>query len=222
MEPLEAALREWHDRVSARGRAMATGSARLESCPRAREERERKLPLSSFLLYRAVMPEAASAAAVRVTIGDSEFDRDTAVTRRAPGVYDIDLSAGWTIISAVNGGYLLAVLGRALGDALPHPDPFTISAHYLTASRPGPAVVRTETVRTGRSLSTGQASLLQYDDEGNEVERIRVLASYGDLDALPDDVRTSAKRPRCRRWTSASARRTAPPRSRAARPSPTG
>ncbi|MFI9174665.1 thioesterase family protein [Streptomyces lincolnensis] len=138
------------------------------------------------------MPEAAT---VRATIGDSEFDRDTAVVRRAPGVYDIDLSAGWTIISAVNGGYLLAVLGRALADALPHADPFTISAHYLTASHPGPAVVRTDVVRTGRTLSTGQASLFQYDDQGREIERIRVLASYGDLDALPDDVRTTAKPP---------------------------
>jgi len=145
------------------------------------------------------MREAASApaatTATRATIGDSEFDRDTAVTRRAPGVYDIDLSAGWTIISAVNGGYLLAVLGRALADALPHSDPFTISAHYLTASQPGPAVIRTDTVRTGRTLSTGQASLFQYDDEGREVERIRVLASYGDLDTLPDDVRTTARPP---------------------------
>ncbi|MEU3279710.1 thioesterase family protein [Streptomyces antibioticus] len=141
------------------------------------------------------MSEAATAAAPRATIGDSEFDRDTALTRRAPGVYDIDLSAGWTIISAVNGGYLLAVLGRALADALPHQDPFTISAHYLTASRPGPAVVRTDVVRGGRTLSTGTASLLQYDEQGNEVERIRVLASYGDLGALPDDVRTTAKPP---------------------------
>ncbi|MFE7810877.1 thioesterase family protein [Streptomyces sp. NPDC057433] len=141
------------------------------------------------------MPEAASAAAVRATIGDSEFDRDTAVVPREPGVYDADLSAGWTIISAVNGGYLLAVLGRALADALPHPDPFTLTAHYLTASQPGPAVVRTQTVRTGRTLSTGQASLFQTDDRGREVERIRLLASYGDLDALPDDVRTSAEPP---------------------------
>lgn len=133
--------------------------------------------------------------AVQATIGDSEFDRDTTVTLREPGVYETDLSAGWTIVNALNGGYLLAVLGRALADALPHPDPFTVSAHYLTASRPGPAVVRTETVRTGRTLSTGQASLFQYDDEGREVERIRVLASYGDLDALPDDVRTSARPP---------------------------
>jgi hypothetical protein len=141
------------------------------------------------------MPEGASAPAAPAVIGASEFDRDTAVTRRAPGVYDIDLSAGWTIISAVNGGYLLAVLGRALADTLPHPDPFTITAHYLTASHPGPAVVRTETVRTGRTLSTGQASLYQYDDHGNEVERIRVLASYGDLADLPDDVRTTATPP---------------------------
>ncbi len=141
------------------------------------------------------MPEAASAQTARATIGDSEFDRDTAVTRRAPGVYDTELSAGWTIINAVNGGYLLAVLGRALADALPHGDPFSVSAHYLTASRPGPAVVRTDVVRTGRSLSTGTASLFQYDDEGQEVERIRVLASYGDLDALPDDVRTTAEPP---------------------------
>ncbi|MEU3249368.1 thioesterase family protein [Streptomyces sp. NPDC006997] len=133
--------------------------------------------------------------ATPASVGSSEFDRDTAVTRRAPGVYDIDLSDGWTIINAVNGGYLLAVLGRALADALPHPDPFTISAHYLTASQPGPAVVRTETVRTGRTLSTGQASLFQCDDQGAEVERIRVLASYGDLGALPDDVRTSARPP---------------------------
>ncbi|MFJ6659312.1 thioesterase family protein [Streptomyces sp. NPDC091377] len=135
------------------------------------------------------------AQASQATIGDSEFDRDTALVRRSEGVYDIDLSTGWTIFNAVNGGFLLAVVGRALGDALPHADPFSISAHYLTASQPGPAVVRTDVVRTGRTLSTGQASLFQYDDRGQEVERLRVLASYGDLDALPDEVHTSVKPP---------------------------
>ncbi|MCX4829479.1 thioesterase family protein [Streptomyces sp. NBC_01016] len=143
------------------------------------------------------MADAVSTQSRPAVIGDSEFDRDTAVTRRAgePGVYDIDLSAGWTIINALNGGYLLAVLGRALADALPHDDPFTISAHYLTASAPGPAVIRTDVARSGRTLSTGQASLFQFAEDGSEVERIRVIASYGDLDALPDDVRTSAEAP---------------------------
>ncbi|SHM72775.1 thioesterase family protein [Actinacidiphila paucisporea] len=136
-------------------------------------------------------------ATARAAIGDSEFDRDTAVVARPgePGTYDSELSAGWTIIRAVNGGYLLAVVGRALRAALPHPDPITITAHYLTASEPGPAVIRTETVRAGRTMSTGQASLFQRDEEGREVERIRVVAGYGDLAALPDDVRTSATPP---------------------------
>ncbi|MFJ2813905.1 thioesterase family protein [Streptomyces sp. NPDC087294] len=141
------------------------------------------------------MSDAAFLPAVRAPIGAGEFDRDSALTPRGPGVYDIDLGHGWTILDTVNGGFLLAVVGRALGDALPHPDPFTVSAHYLTATVPGPAVVRTETIRAGRTLSTGQASLFQYDENGAEVERIRVLASYGDLDALPDDVRTTARPP---------------------------
>ncbi|MGD3105871.1 thioesterase family protein [Streptomyces sp. YGL11-2] len=129
------------------------------------------------------------------TVGNSEFDRDTAVVRRATGAYDTHLSAGWTIINAVNGGYLLALMGRALGDTLPHPDPLTVTAHYLTASVPGPAVIRTEVVRTGRTLSTGTASLVQFAEDGTEVERLRVLAAYGDLTTLPDDVRTTAKPP---------------------------
>jgi Thioesterase-like superfamily len=136
-------------------------------------------------------------AAAPAAIGDSEFDRDTAVTARPgePGTYDSVLSAGWTIVSAVNGGYLLAMAGRALRDALPHADPITITAHYLTASQPGPAVIRTQVVRTGRTMSTGQASLFQRDADGREVERLRVIAGYGDLDALPAEVRTTATPP---------------------------
>ncbi|QNE74796.1 thioesterase family protein [Streptomyces finlayi] len=142
------------------------------------------------------MAQAAQMAqTAQATIGDSEFDRDTAVTLREEGVYDAELSAGWTIIHAVNGGYLLAMLGRALGQSLPHSDPFSVSAHYLTASVPGPAVIRTQVVRTGRTLSTGQASLFQYAEDGTETERIRVLATYGDLEALTDDIRTSAQPP---------------------------
>ncbi|MEU9747544.1 thioesterase family protein [Streptomyces niveus] len=136
---------------------------------------------------------AQGAREAQASATDSEFDRDTSVTLREPGVYDADLSEGWTILSAVNGGYLLAIVARALRDALPHPDPFTVTAHYLTPSKPGPAVVRTEAVRTGRTLATGQASLFQYEADGTEVERVRVLAAYGALDSLDDDVHTSVK-----------------------------
>ncbi|WP_130798787.1 thioesterase family protein [Streptomyces otsuchiensis] len=141
--------------------------------------------------------------AIRIPEGDHlpEFDRDTALVPGAPGapgapgVFDAEISAGWSIVGAVNGGYLKAILGRALAATLPHPDPFTATAHYLSATRPGPAVVRASVIRAGRTLSTGTVSLVQAAPDGSEVERIRMLATYGELDALPDDVRTGAKPP---------------------------
>jgi hypothetical protein len=123
----------------------------------------------------------------------SEFDRDTAVRRTAPGEYRAELSGGWAIGHALNGGYLLAVAGRALADALPHPHPLSVGVHYLSATAAGPAVVRTGVARAGRSMSTGSASLYQTGADGRETERLRVLATYADLGALSGDVRTTAK-----------------------------
>ena len=127
----------------------------------------------------------------------AEFDRAVAVTSLAPSTYDAVLDAGWQIGSGVNGGLLLAVVGNALRAAFAdsgHPDPVSVTAHYLSASRPGPATVRTRLLREGRSMSTGAASLVQTED-GREVERLTVLATYADLAALPDDVRTTAVPP---------------------------
>jgi hypothetical protein len=44
-------------------------------------------------------------------------------------------------------------------------------------------------------MATGQASLHQHDADGSPVERVRALATYGDLDAFVDDVRTTAVPP---------------------------
>jgi hypothetical protein len=136
---------------------------------------------------------------------DSEFDAGTAIRPRAgeSGVYDGALGDGWLIGGGVNGGLLLALLGRALsqelGSAGPqqtsHPDPLAISAYYLTPGTPGPAAVRTSVIRRGRGISTGQASLVQDDGTGGEVERVRVLATYGDLAAVDGDLWTTATPP---------------------------
>ena len=129
----------------------------------------------------------------------TEFDRGIAASRRAdqPTTYDVELGAGWQIGAGINGGMLLATLGNALRstfEADGHPDPIAISAYYLSASRPGPASVRTEVLRSGRSLSTATASLVQVED-GRDTERLRALATYGDLAALPDEVHTTATPP---------------------------
>lgn len=128
---------------------------------------------------------------------EAEFDRDIAVRSTGEGSHAAHLAAGWVVGGGVNGGYVLAVLGNAGSEVtrgLGHPDPFIVTAHYLTASRPGPATVHTRLVRNGGSLSTLAASLSQEQD-GVEVERLTVLASYGDLGRLSDDVATTAEEP---------------------------
>jgi acyl-CoA thioesterase len=130
-------------------------------------------------------------------VGASEFDRGIALRRRAEGVYDGHLDAGWSIGAAVNGGFLLAATANALRQTFAdeaHPDPITISAYYLSAAAGGPATFTTDVVRRGRTMSTGIASVAQEVD-GGPVERVRALATYGDLTALPDDVRTTAVEP---------------------------
>ncbi len=139
----------------------------------------------------------------------SEFDREIAVTGRPdqPGAYDAELGPGWRIGGGVNGGLLLALAGHALrrelgpesADGIPgHPDPLAISAYYLSPGVPGPTELRTQVVRRGRGVSTGQVSVLQPDGDGEGAhlaERVRVLATYGDLALLDADASTSAVPP---------------------------
>jgi acyl-CoA thioesterase len=120
----------------------------------------------------------------------AEFDRDIALVETGERKYAADLRPGWVVGSGVNGGYLLAVLGHAVRRSARHPDPLTISAYYLSATRPGPASVATRLLREGASVSTAAADLAQDGEP-----RITVLATYGDLDGLPDDVATTAQEP---------------------------
>lgn len=120
-----------------------------------------------------------------------EFDQHIAVRRRDETTWDAELSAGWLVGGGVNGGYLLAVAGHAVREALPaKPDPIAVSAYYLSAAAPGPATVGVEVRRDGGRVATAALDLRQGGDT-----RITALATYGDLERLGDDVRTTAEEP---------------------------
>jgi acyl-CoA thioesterase len=89
------------------------------------------------------------------------------------------VSPRWSIGAHANGGYALALALAGAARALPHPDPFAVSAHFLRPTVPGPAEIVTERLRAGRSHSTAVARLLQAG-----TERLHVVATYGDLDTL--------------------------------------
>jgi len=89
------------------------------------------------------------------------FDDVTALQQRAAGLFTAEISPDWTIADKPNGGYLLAMLGRAAGLVGLHPDVIAASAHYLTTPEPGPVTIEVEVLRSGRSASQLRTSLQQ-------------------------------------------------------------
>lgn len=85
----------------------------------------------------------------------SRFDRDTAVTVLADGHLEATMSTGWWIERGPNGGYVAAVVLRALGTAVTDgtrtPRSFTV--HYLAPPGEGPVQIEVQTERTGRMLT---------------------------------------------------------------------
>ena len=108
------------------------------------------------------------------------YTEATAVTARddGSGSYDAAVHRGWDIGGNANGGYLLAIAGRAMAAAAGRPDPVTITAHYLSPGRPGPLEVHTEVVKSGKRFATVRATMT--DADGKPI--ITVLGTFGDLD----------------------------------------
>lgn len=95
------------------------------------------------------------------------FERDTAVTRDGPRGsethFDATVSGEWRAGRGPHGGYLAAMLLRALCEAVAEPAraPRSLTIHYARAPEPGPVRIRTVLEREGRSLSTLSARVEQ-------------------------------------------------------------
>jgi Thioesterase-like superfamily len=89
------------------------------------------------------------------------FSDVSALTPTAADSFDIDISANWTIGGKPNGGYLLALLGRAATQASTHEHVIAASAHFLRAPEPGPVEITVDLLRSGRSASQLRARLEQ-------------------------------------------------------------
>ncbi|MGZ4505839.1 MAG: thioesterase family protein [Blastococcus sp.] len=84
----------------------------------------------------------------------ARFDVATAVRRSEGGGLVADLDPGWDVGGSIlNGGYLLAVIGRAAAFDSPHPHPVAVSASYLRATGPGPVTLTVTRGPAGRTLA---------------------------------------------------------------------
>jgi acyl-coenzyme A thioesterase PaaI-like protein len=98
----------------------------------------------------------------------SSFAELTAVTPIAPDEYGATIDETSWIVRGPNGGFLAALVVRAVEHRLaevegPVRAPRSITLHYPAVPANGDALVRTRVVRVGRSLATVAAEIVQGD-----------------------------------------------------------
>lgn len=111
-----------------------------------------------------------------------DFVLETAVTSEGDGVWATELSTDWNIGDSANGGYALSPVLRAAREIGGHPDPISVTTHFLRPVQGG-GVGRVEAslVRAGRSVSVATGRLHQAGRD-----RLVVNAVFGDLEGPAD------------------------------------
>jgi Thioesterase-like superfamily len=108
------------------------------------------------------------------------FAAVSALVPAGNGRFEGEIDSEWTIGGKPNGGYLLAMLGRAATSTGPHDHPIAASAHYLTPPDPGPVTIDTEVLRAGRTATQVRARMSQA---GTPCIESLITAAH-----LPDDT----------------------------------
>ena len=117
------------------------------------------------------------------------FDAATRVTRAGDGRYEAFLDEQWSIGGRLNGGYLLAVMTRAvLTEAglsgAGHEHPLAVTGAFAAAAPAGPALVTVEPLRLGRGTSVLRARLGPPDDGTTYVEALVTAGRIADGDPV--------------------------------------
>jgi acyl-CoA thioesterase len=114
---------------------------------------------------------------------DLSFATATTLRPRSDGSsFDLDIHPLWTVGDKPNGGFLLALLGRAAAQAVALPsgstwDVQSATVTYLAAPALSAAEIRTTVLRQGRTASHVRAVLVQ--DERTLVDAVLVLSALG-------------------------------------------
>jgi len=89
------------------------------------------------------------------------FSQASSVRARVAGIFDAEVSGEWTAGGKPNGGYLLALLGRAASSLTDSGHVVAASAHYLRSPDPGSVEIDGELLRRGRSISQVRVRMSQ-------------------------------------------------------------
>ena len=95
----------------------------------------------------------------------TDFVQTTAVRELGDGVFSAEVDERWWVVRGPHGGYLSAIILRALLGLQPDQDRHirSFTTHFLAAPHAGPMEIRTSIQRTGKSMTFLSARAVQED-----------------------------------------------------------
>jgi acyl-CoA thioesterase len=90
-----------------------------------------------------------------------QFQAALDLTKVSDTVFSFTPDPKYFVGNTPHGGYLLALMNKAMTEVLPHPSAINSNIYYLDRTEPEPAELHIEILRTSRGSSMGQVKLIQ-------------------------------------------------------------
>ena len=90
-----------------------------------------------------------------------QFQAALELTKVSDTVFSFTPNSKYFVGNTPHGGYLLALMNKAMTKVLPHPSAINSNVYYLDRTEPEPAELHVEVLRTSRGSSMGQVKLIQ-------------------------------------------------------------
>jgi acyl-CoA thioesterase len=90
-----------------------------------------------------------------------QFQAALDLTKVSDAVFSFTPDPKYFVGNTPHGGYLLALMNKAMTEVLPHPSAINSNIYYLDRTEPEPAELHVEVVRRSKGSSMGQVKLIQ-------------------------------------------------------------
>ena len=121
-----------------------------------------------------------------------QFENSIAIDRSDENLFSMTPSKDYFVGNTPHGGYLTAVMQKAISLSMPHPHLINSNTLYLDRTEPREISIKVEKIRESRGTSVGQVSLIQDDKLRCMMTGIcsdfHYMNGVNDLETLPPKI----------------------------------
>ena len=121
-----------------------------------------------------------------------QFENSIIIDRSDEDIFSMTPSKDYFVGNTPHGGYLTAVMQKALSLSMPHPHVINSNTLYLDRTEPKEIIIKVDKIRESRGSSVGQVSLLQDDKLRCMMTGIcsdfNYMNGVNDLETLPPKI----------------------------------